>query len=53
MVQTETIFDRTMQEVMPRLTEFNDYDLIIGIPFYDEKETLIPLIRSIDRKSVV
>jgi predicted GH43/DUF377 family glycosyl hydrolase len=44
----ESLFDETMKEIAPRLKRFNDYDLVIGIPFLDEPERLIDLLNSVD-----
>ena len=46
---TESLFDEIMSRISPRLAEFIDYDLVVGIPFHNEKDTLIPLLESIDR----
>jgi len=37
-----------MKEIAPLLQRFNDYDLVIGIPFLDEQERLVTLLRSVD-----
>ena len=44
----ESGFDETMKEIAPLLQRFNDYDLVIGIPFLDEQERLVTLLRSVD-----
>lgn len=48
MTRIESIFDDKMQEIIPQLTQFSDYDVVIGVPFYDEKDTLEALLQSID-----
>ena len=44
----ESGFDETMKEIAPLLQRFNDYDLVIGIPFLDEQERLVTLLKSVD-----
>jgi len=44
----ESAFDQTMKEIAPMLQRFNDYDLVIGIPFLDEQERLVTLLKSVD-----
>ncbi len=44
----ESAFDQTMQEIAPLLQRFNDYDLVIGIPFLDEQERLVSLLKLVD-----
>ena len=45
----ETIFDQTMKEIAPRLQKYNDYDLVIGIPFLDEPHRMAHLLKSVDQ----
>jgi predicted GH43/DUF377 family glycosyl hydrolase len=44
----ESTFDETMKEITPLLQRFNDYDLVIGIPFLDEQERLVSLLKLVD-----
>lgn len=44
----ESLFDQTMKEIAPQLARFNDYDLVIGIPFLDEQDRLVALLNSVD-----
>ena len=43
-----SIFDEKMQEILPQLDSFTDYDLVIGIPFYNETDDLPQVLQSID-----
>ena len=43
-----SIFDEKMQEILPQLDSFTDYDLVIGIPFYNETNDLPQVLQSID-----
>lgn len=42
------IFDEKMKEILDGLDDYKDYDLVIGIPFYNEKHDLPEVLRSID-----
>lgn len=48
-LKCEEIFDQSIAEVLPRLSEMGSYDLVIGIPFYEEKEQFLTLVESIDQ----
>ena len=44
----ETLFNQTIKEIIPRLDRFDvSYDAVIGIPFYNEKESLIEILQLI------
>lgn len=45
----EEAFDQKIQEILPALEEYKSYDLIIGIPFYNEREQLPLLLESVDQ----
>lgn len=47
-INVEALFDEKIEEIAPSLSYFADYDLIIGIPFSDEDDSLKPLLQSID-----
>ncbi len=44
----ESAFDQTMQEIAPLLQKYTDYDLVLGIPFLNEQERLVTLLKSVD-----
>ncbi|MGI5912730.1 MAG: hypothetical protein ACOX6E_09205, partial [Syntrophomonadaceae bacterium] len=44
----ESIFDQTMNEITPLLNKYNNYDLVIGIPFLDDPKRLVNLLKSVD-----
>ncbi|HWP97469.1 MAG TPA: glycosidase [Syntrophomonadaceae bacterium] len=46
---TEALFDETLNRIKPQLIEFSNYDLVIGIPFFNEADSIGPLLQSIDR----
>jgi len=48
-INREEIFDKTILDIMPQISNFTNYDLIIGIPFIDEGEHLTELLCSVDR----
>ena len=44
----ETLFNQTIKEIIPHLDRFDvSYDAVIGIPFYNEKESLIEILQLI------
>ncbi|NLB53774.1 MAG: hypothetical protein GX808_12690, partial [Syntrophomonadaceae bacterium] len=47
-INSEEIFEKTMLDITPQLSYFNNYDLVIGIPFINEGDQLTQLLRSID-----
>lgn len=44
----ESIFDEQMQVILPQLESYNDYDLLIGIPFYYNNPDLGQVLASVD-----
>lgn len=46
---SEAIFHEVLHKIKPQLSEFNNYDLVIGIPFFNEADTIGPLLQSIDK----
>ncbi|MGI6412691.1 MAG: glycosidase [Syntrophomonadaceae bacterium] len=48
-VHPDTLFEQKMQEVIPYLSDYTNYDLVIGIPFINETETLPLLLQSLDQ----
>ncbi|MEQ8175166.1 MAG: glycosidase [Syntrophomonadaceae bacterium] len=48
-IGAEATFDQVLNKITPNLSEFTNYDLVIGIPFYNEADTIGPLLLSIDR----
>lgn len=47
-LNTESQFDEVIKKIIPRLSQFSNYDLVIGIPFNNEKENLAMVMRSLD-----
>lgn len=47
-LNSEAIFDHVMDEIYPRLKQLASYDLVIGIPFNEEKDQLLRVLQSID-----
>ncbi|MCX5779887.1 MAG: hypothetical protein NTV45_03510, partial [Firmicutes bacterium] len=47
-VNTEAIFDEKMGSILPLPAEFANYDLVIGIPFFNESGNLPGVLESID-----
>ncbi|MDD3022541.1 MAG: glycosidase [Syntrophomonadaceae bacterium] len=45
---TESQFDEVIKQISPQLSQFSDFDLIIGIPFNNEKDTLALVLQSLD-----
>lgn len=48
-IMREELFDQTIQNVAHRLSELGSYDLVIGIPFFEEREQFMALLASMDR----
>jgi len=46
---SEAIFDQTLHDLAPRLSEFANYETVVGIPFIDEEDVLADLLQSVDR----
>ncbi|MDD3270069.1 MAG: glycosidase [Syntrophomonadaceae bacterium] len=46
---TESQFDEVIKQITPQLGQFSNYDLVIGIPFNNEKETLALVLQSLDK----
>ncbi len=47
-INSETVFDDKMKSIMPLLEEYVNYDLVIGIPFQNENDSLPAVLKSID-----
>ncbi len=47
-LNSEEIFDKTMEIIYPQLKQLASYDLVIGIPFNEESIQLLPVLESID-----
>ena len=47
-VNSEAVFDEKIKSILPLLGEYNNFDLVIGIPFYNENEKLPLILKSID-----
>lgn len=47
-LNSEEIFDQTMEEIYPRLKQLASYDMVIGIPFNEESHQLLKVLESID-----
>ena len=47
-LNSEAIFDHVMEGIYPRLKQLASYDLVIGIPFNEEKDQLLRVLQSID-----
>ncbi|MEA1961372.1 MAG: glycosidase [Bacillota bacterium] len=45
---TESIFDDKIKTLQPILEDYVDYDLVIGLPFINEKDALLSVLTSID-----
>jgi predicted GH43/DUF377 family glycosyl hydrolase len=43
----ETLFNQTIEEIIPHLERFGPIKTIIGIPFYNEKESLLEILQMI------
>lgn len=48
-INSEIMFDNAMFEISPQLSQYDNYDLVIGVPFINEGEHLAELLSSIDR----
>ena len=48
-LKCEEAFDQSIARVTPRLKEMGSYDLVIGIPFHEEKEQFLALLHSVDQ----
>lgn len=46
---SETLFNQTLEEIIPYLKRFGPINTIIGIPFYNEKESLLEILQMIGR----
>jgi predicted GH43/DUF377 family glycosyl hydrolase len=46
---SETLFNQTLEEIIPHLKRFGPTSTIIGIPFYNEKESLLEILQMIGR----
>lgn len=44
---SETLFNQTLEEIIPYLKRFGPINTIIGIPFYNEKESLLEILQMI------
>jgi predicted GH43/DUF377 family glycosyl hydrolase len=49
LLKCEEAFDQAIAEVTPRLKEMGSYDLVVGIPFHEDKEQLLALLKSVDQ----
>jgi len=47
-INSEAVFDEKVKSILPLLEEYNNFDLVIGIPFYNENEKLPLILQSID-----
>ncbi len=47
-LNSEEIFDKTMEGIYPQLKQLASYDLVIGIPFSEESHKLLAVLESID-----
>lgn len=45
---TEVLFNRSIENAIEKAKTFNEVNLVIGIPFYNEKDTLPKLLRLLD-----
>ncbi|MEN6349996.1 MAG: glycosidase [Syntrophomonas sp.] len=45
----ESLFDEVIKGIAPELDQYANYDLLIGIPFNDEKDTLPTVLQSVDK----
>ncbi len=43
-----SIFDEKMKEIQPALDNYTDFDLVIGIPFYNQTDDLPKVLQSVD-----
>lgn len=47
-MNSEAVFDEKVKNILPLLQDYNNFDLVIGIPFYNEHEKLPSILKSID-----
>ncbi len=47
-LNSEEVFDQTMEKIYPRLKQLASYDLVIGIPFNEDSHKLLAVLESID-----
>lgn len=47
-MNSEAVFNEKIKNILPHLEEYNNFDLVIGIPFYNENEKLPLILQSID-----
>lgn len=47
-INSEAVFNEKMGGILPLLEEYNNFDLVVGIPFYNENEKLPLILQSID-----
>ncbi len=47
-LNSEAVFDEKIRSILPLLQDYHNFDLVIGIPFYNESEKLPLILRSID-----
>ncbi|MEA4925935.1 MAG: glycosidase [Syntrophomonadaceae bacterium] len=45
---SEAVFDDKVKSILPLLQDYNNFDLVIGIPFYNDPEKLPLILKSID-----
>jgi hypothetical protein len=46
---SESIFDKTIDEIAPLLKGYSNYDLVIGLPFPEDKDRVTAMLQSVDR----
>ena len=47
-MNSEAVFDEKIKSILPLLQDYSNFDLVIGIPFYNESEKLPLILKSID-----
>ena len=47
-VRLESLFDKAIEDITPLLKDYNDYDLVIGIPFNNENQNILQLLKEVD-----
>lgn len=47
-LNNEALFDEKLKELIPLVEDYVDYDLVVGLPFCNEKEGLIEVLKSVD-----
>ncbi len=50
--ENNILFEQILQEALQDLSEINDVDLVIGIPFYNEKATLPGILKTIEKSLI-